>query len=415
VNDDALLGVIAVQEGFLSQAQLDQAQREQDGRRLLDLLREQKLLSDPQVEAILDIQRVHMAEVSAAAESEGFLSQDRFMLPCTGCDTYYVVQGFAEGTKFLCRKCLRVLTVHRDPSDPGFSKAPAAAPAAQRKIGPYELIGEIGRGAMSVIYKAVDTRSSRTIVLKVLKEGDMPSPSRLHRFQQEALAARRLSHPNIVAVHEAGDIGGTYYIAMDLVEGITLDRALALGKLRLAEFVAVLEKVARAVHHAHQMGIVHRDLKPANILLDEKNEPHVTDFGLAKMDHVEKGATQGGAALGTPFYMSPEQVSGDVSGTDARSDIYAMGVILYEALTGRVPYPGNSVMDVYRAILGTPITPPAKHNPRTPTDLQAICLKALERDKRQRYESARDFADDLRRHLDGKPVQALSGRRPDAS
>jgi len=404
VNDDSLFGVIAVQEGFVTQAQLDACLPGRDGRALPEILRERGILTDSQVQTIHDIERVHIAEAMAGTESGGLLRQDRFMLPCTGCDTYYLVQGFAEGTKFLCRKCLRVLTIQRDPHAP---PPPARARGAgQRRIGPYELIGEAGRGSMSVIYKVVDTRTGRTVALKVLKEADLPSPNRLRRFQQEARAASRLSHPNIVAVHEAGDVDGTYYIAMDFVDGVTLDRALAQGKIRLREFVAVLEKVALAVHHAHQMGIVHRDLKPQNILLDTGGEPHVTDFGLAKMDHTEKGATHAGSALGTPFYMSPEQVSGDVPGTDARSDIYALGVILYEALTGRVPYPGSSVMDVYRAILAGTLTPPAKLNPRTPPDLQAVCLKALDPDKRRRYETAREFAMDLRRHLDGKPVLA---------
>ncbi len=404
VNDDSLFGAISVQEGFVTQPQLDSCLRELNGRALTDVLRDRGLLTDSQIQIIRDIERIHMAEAKATTESEGLLRQDRFMLPCTGCDTYYLVQGYAEGTKFLCRKCLRVLTIERDPDAP--RPLPGGAVVGQRRIGPYELFGEAGRGSMSVIYKAVDTRSGRTVALKVLKESDLPSPNRLRRFQQEAQAASRLSHPNIVPVHEAGDIAGTYYIAMDFVEGLTLDRALAGGKIRLREFVAILEKVALAVHHAHQMGIVHRDLKPANILLDAAGEPHVTDFGLAKMDHAEKGTTHAGSALGTPFYMSPEQVSGDVPGTDARSDIYALGVILYEALTGRVPYPGSSVMDVYRAILGGPLTPPVKLNPRTPSDLQAVCLKALERDKRRRYDSARDFALDLRRHLEGKAVLA---------
>jgi len=404
VDQDSLFGVIAVQEGFVTQAQLEGCLREPDGRALPDLLRTRGILTDSQIQAIRDIERIHLAEARAATETGGLLHQDRFMLPCPGCDTYYLIQGYAPGTKFLCRKCLRVLTIGANPS--ATAPLPGSRLAGQRRVGPYELYGEVGRGSMSVIYKAVDTRTGATVALKVLKEVDLPSPHRLHRFEQEARAASRLSHPNIVPVRDAGDIDGTYYIAMDFVEGMTLDRSLAQGKMRLREFVVILEKVALAVHQAHEMGIVHRDLKPQNILLDTRGEPHVTDFGLAKMDHADKGGTHAGSALGTPFYMSPEQVSGDILGTDARSDIYAMGVILYEALTGRVPYPGHSVMDVYRAILAGGLTPPAKLNPRTPPDLEAICLKALAPDKRRRYPTAREFAMDLRRHLDGQPVLA---------
>jgi len=151
------------------------------------------------------------------------------------------------------------------------------------------------------------------------------------------------------------------------------------------------------VHHAHQQGIVHRDLKPANIILDAAGRPHVTDFGLAKMDHLEKAATQTGGTIGTPYYMSPEQVRGDVRGTDGRSDIYALGVILYEALTGRVPFPGTSVVQVYLGILNGSVTPPSKINPRTPPALESICLKALERDKDRRQADARQLAEELRR------------------
>jgi serine/threonine-protein kinase len=172
--------------------------------------------------------------------------------------------------------------------------------------------------------------------------------------------------------------------------------------------VEALEKVARALHHAHQYGVVHRDLKPANIILDAAGEPHVTDFGLAKMDHMDKGATHSGAALGTPFYMSPEQVEGDIAGTDARSDIYSMGVMLFEALTGRVPFPGHSVLEVYRGILSGSVVSPSAINPKAPPALEAVCLKALKRNKRDRYTSARDFADDLKRYLDGQPVVAGS-------
>src|SRR5262249_37242738 len=162
------------------------------------------------------------------------------------------------------------------------------------------------------------------------------------------------------------------------VEGVTLDQALSKNRLTLYQFVEVLEQVAQAVQHAHEHGVIHRDLKPANIILDAERRPHVSDFGLAKMDHLEKAATQhGGGTIGTPWYMSPEQVMGDVVGTDPRSDIYALGVMLYEALTGRVPFPGNSVVQVYLGILNGAPTPPSQLNPRTPRELESICLRAL--------------------------------------
>jgi len=396
VQEESLFGKIAVEEGFLSQDQLETASRETHGRALTEVLVSQGLLSDSQVQIIRDIQRIHMAEVSAPAESVGLLRQDRFMLPCSGCDTYYLIQGYAEGTKFVCRKCQKVLVVRRVAE----ATPAGTSPASPRAIGPYDLLGEVGRGSMSFVYKARNSKTGAVVALKVLKESDSPNPQYLRRFQQEARAASRLKHPGIVPVLDSGEVAGVYYIAMMAVEGVTLDRAMAGNRLTLRQFVEVLEQVALAVHHAHEQGIVHRDLKPANIILDAANRPHVTDFGLAKMEHLEKAATQGGGTIGTPWYMSPEQVIGDVRGTDARSDIYAMGVMLYEALTGRVPYPGSSVVQVYLGILNGTVTPPSQVNPRTPRDLEAICLKALDRDKARRQASALNFAQELHFHLE---------------
>jgi serine/threonine-protein kinase len=181
---------------------------------------------------------------------------------------------------------------------------------------------------------------------------------------------------------------------------------MATNRLTLRQFIEVLEQVALAVQHAHEQGIVHRDLKPANIILDAAGRPHVTDFGLAKMEHLEKTATQGGGTIGTPWYMSPEQVIGDVKGTDGRSDIYAMGVMLYEVLTGKVPFPGSSVVQVYLGILNGTVTPPSQVNPRTPHELEEICLRALNRDKTRRQPSALEFAGDLRRHFLEAPVRS---------
>lgn len=401
VQEESLFGKIAVEEGFLSQDQLDQAARDGRGGGLTDVLISRGFLNAEQVQTIRDIQRIHMAEVSAPAESGGMLRQDRFMLPCSGCDTYYLIQGYPEGTKFVCRKCQKVLVVRRVLE----ASSPTVQPGV-RSIGPYDLLGEIGRGSMSVVHKAMNRQTGTVVALKVLKDSDQPNPSYLRRFQQEASAARRLSHPGIVTVLDSGEQGGAYYIAMANVEGVTLDRALATNRLSLRQFVEVLEQVSLAVHHAHGQGVVHRDLKPANIILDVGGRPHVTDFGLAKMDHLEKAATQGGGTIGTPFYMSPEQVVGDVHGTDARSDIYAMGVMLYEALTGRVPFPGTSVVQVYLGILNGTVTPPSKLNPRTPPELEAICLRALERDKERRPASALEFAQQLRGAVLEPPVKS---------
>jgi serine/threonine protein kinase len=392
VQEESLFGKIAVEEGYVTQGQLDAALQDTNGTTLTEVLVARGLLNPTQVQIIRDIQRIHLAEVTAPAESGGILRMDRFLLPCSGCDTHYLIQGYAEGTKFICRKCQKVLVVRRVQEPPRASGPPG------RFVGPYELLGEIGRGSASVVYKARHRQTGAEVALKVLKESDTANPGYLNRFRQEANAASRLSHPNLVSVLDSGERDGTYYIAMSIVEGVTLDRALSTNRLTLRQFVEVLEQVAQAVHHAHQHGIVHRDLKPANIILDSAGRPHVSDFGLAKMDHLEKAATHHGGKIGTPYYMSPEQVMGDIQGTDARSDIYALGVMLYEALTGKVPFPGTSVVQVYLGILnGTPVAP-STLNPRTPRELEAICLRALSRNKDQRQPTALQFAEELRRH-----------------
>jgi len=394
VQEESLFGKIAVEEGFVTQGQLEEALRDTNGSTLTEVLVARGLLNPSQVQIIRDIQRIHMAEVTAPAESGGMLRMDRFLLPCSGCDTHYLIQGYAEGTKFICRKCQKVLVVRR-------VQEPERRPASSdpRKVGPYELLGEIGRGSVSVVHRARHRETGAVVALKVLKESDTHNPSYLNRFQQEARAASRLSHPNIVPVLDSGERDGAYYIAMSVVEGVTLDQAMATDRLTLRQFVEVLEQVAQAVHHAHEHGIIHRDLKPANIILDASGRPHVSDFGLAKMDHLEKAAatTHGSGKIGTPYYMSPEQVLGDVAGTDARSDIYALGVMLYEALTGKVPFPGSSVVQVYLGILNGVPVPPSTLNPRTPRELEAICLRALERNKDQRQPTALQFAEELRR------------------
>ncbi len=398
MGDDFLFGDIAVQEGFLTRDQIEACARSRKGRPIGEVLVEEGLLSQAQVQTILDIQRIHVAEASTPSESEGRIRHDRVMIPCPGCDTCYLVHGQPEGTKFACRKCHRVLVIRRSRD----GTLTAQPPAFPRPLGPYELLDEIDRGSGAVVYKARHRQSGAVLALKVLRERDASDTARLRRFQKEAETARRLSHPGVVAIRDAGEAEGHWYIAMDLVEGQTLDRALAQGALTLRRFVEILEQVALAVQHAHEIGVVHRDLKPANIILDGEGRPHIADFGLAKVEHVaEDSATRAGLSLGTPHYMSPEQVRGDIGATDARSDIYALGVLLYQALCGRLPFPGTSIGDVYARILEGKPAAPSSVNPQVPRDLEAACLRALAPDRRRRQASARDFAAELRRHLDG--------------
>jgi serine/threonine protein kinase len=398
-DDDFLFGDIAVQEGFLTLDQVEDCARARGGLPLGEALVKKGLLTPDQVSAILAIQRIHVAESRSPSESEGVFSQDRHMIPCPGCDTYYLVTGHPEGSSFDCRKCGRRLVVRRH-RDGSLVPQPATPPTA---LGPYDILAEVDHGSAAVVYKTREREGGRVIALKVLRERHSGDTARVRRFQLEAATARRLSHPGIVALRDAGEADGEWFIAYDFVEGETLDRRMSRGDLTLPRFVEILEKVARAVHHAHESGVVHRDLKPANIILDPEGRPHVTDFGLAKVsqDDGTGTSTRLGASLGTPHYMSPEQVRGDIQGTDPRSDIYALGVILYQGLTGRLPFPGNSVTDVYFRILAGDPTLPSKLRAGLPKDLEATCLKALALEKEKRHATARDFAEELRRHLAG--------------
>jgi WD40 repeat protein len=284
------------------------------------------------------------------------------------------------------------------PADPRSSiEAPPPIPG-------YEILGELGRGGMSVVYRARQLGLGRVVALKMIRLGAQAGPDELARFRREAEAVARLHHPNIVQVYELGEQDGRPFLALEFCDGGSLAAALA-GQpqpvRRAAELTATL---ARAVHAAHEAGVVHRDLKPANVLLNADGTPRITDFGLAKKLDGDTRLTATGAILGTPSYMAPEQASGDGKHVGPAADVWALGAILYELLTGRPPFQGATPFDTLMQVLSDAAEPPSRLRPGVPAELEAICLRCLEKKPARRYASAAELADDLQRFLDGLPL-----------
>jgi WD40 repeat protein len=284
-------------------------------------------------------------------------------------------------------------------------------PEAPVQVGAYEVLGELGRGGMGVVYKARHLALKRVVALKMIRADAHVGADQLARFRTEAEAAARLQHPNIVQVFEVGEWVAAEgearpFMALEFVPGTSLDRQLR-GSLPMPQEAAALVAVlADAIEFAHDRQVVHRDLKPANVLIAADGTPKVADFGLAKQLDAEGGQTQTGAILGTPYYMAPEQARGDVVAVGPRTDVYALGAILYEALTGRPPFKGATLIETLEQVRSADPVPPGKVARGVPRDLETVCLKCLAKDPAQRYRSAAALADDLRRFLAGEPVRA---------
>jgi serine/threonine-protein kinase len=311
-----------------------------------------------------------------------------------------------------CPGCLLESGLHLLASE----DAPTVAPKQQRttserlmeilgELGDYELLEEVGRGGQGVVFRARQKSLNRTVALKVISLGQWASTAHLKRFRREAEAAASLDHPSIVPIYEVGEREGACYFSMKFVEGGQLDEVVRRAPISIRQAAELIAKVARTVHHAHEHGILHRDIKPGNILLDAKGEPNLTDFGLARLVETESTMTRT-QEVGTPSYMAPEQAVGNNAAVSSVTDVYGLGAVLYQLLTGQPPFAGGSTYETIKLLLDTEPRQLRLLNPKIDRDLSTICLKCLEKDPKRRYSSSLALAEDLEHWLKHEPIQA---------
>ena len=282
---------------------------------------------------------------------------------------------------------------------------PADRPAVPlQTLGHFELLGRLGVGGFGSVWKAHDNELDRFVAIKIPRRGQL-DPAQEEQFLREARVAAQLRHPNIVPVHEIGREGETIYIVSDFISGVPLSDWLIENQPTFNETAELCAKVSEALHHAHQAGVVHRDLKPSNIMIDDEGQPHIMDFGLAKREVGEITMTADGTILGTAAYMSPEQAQGLSHFSDRRSDIYSMGVTIFQMLTGELPFRGSPQMLIMQVVNEEP-PQPRRLNRHIPADLETICLKCLEKDKTQRFATADELAAEFRRYVRKEPIHS---------
>lgn len=396
-------GTLALENGYITASQLAQ------------ILQEQNNLKQKGVKILVGQLLIKHGYINHVQFMEILKLQQRHIVTCPACATKHELFEKVEGKAIRCRNCGKLI-----PLPPGLKESTRTEGAVKaladygiavdepgrKEFDHYQLIKKIGQGGMGVVFLARDKTSNRTVALKILRQFDTSAEQLGRRFIREAEILKSVDHPNIIKVLDIGEFNNINYYAMAYINGISLDQVLSEKRFTMNECVVVLEKIARAIDHAHQSGFIHRDIKPSNIMIDTKGNPYLMDFGLARNIDSDTKLTKFGTIVGTPFYMSPEQVRGEQEETDERSDVYSLGVILYEILAGVVPFTGKAEMEVYEKILNE--NPPTIRNEdgSANPNLEAVALKALEKEKEHRYQTAAEFAHDLRLYLAGKPVSA---------
>ncbi len=299
------------------------------------------------------------------------------------------------------------VTVDSDTKGPKLSATSASGGKDRVKyFGEYELLSEIARGGMGVVYKARQVKLNRIVALKMILSGEFAGSEAVQRFHSEAEAAANLDHPGIVPIYEIGEHGGQHYFSMGFIDGPSLQDKLNAGPMPAKDAARLCRKIAEAVAYAHSKNVIHRDLKPANVLIDGNGEPKVTDFGLAKKVEGDSGLTRTGAVMGTPSYMPPEQALGQTDKIGPAADVYSLGAILYCMLTGRPPFQAANVVDTLKQVIDNEPVTPRTLDSKIPLDLETICLKCLEKNPATRYASAQEFVDELNRFEKGEPIKA---------
>src|SRR6266498_2849470 len=322
---------------------------------------------------------------------------------------------FGDAPKGLCPAC--VLETGLGPlvdeavvgiDSPAFAKTDDSPHPASvlGELGDYELLEEIGRGGQGVVYRARQKSLNRTVALKVIGLGQWATQAHLKRFRREAEAAASLDHPCIVPIYDVGEREGSCYFSMKFIDGGQLDEVAQRTPISIRNAAELIAKLARTIHYAHGHGILHRDIKPGNILLDVKGEPHLTDFGLARLLETKSTVTHTMEVLGTPSYMAPEQAVGNNARVSRATDVYGLGAVFYQLLTGHPPFVGGTTYETVRLVLDTEPRQPRLWNPKIDRDLATICLKCLAKDPQRRYSSALALAEDLEHWLKHEPIRA---------